>query len=86
MIENKRYDYGCEGKEYYVGYYPNNNERQEKYGFINKVYGTIENFNPCTQTAIKNSKGELILIDSKLIAIMRPMNKSELECFKKDGE
>lgn len=80
------YEYGCEGKKYHIEYYSNHLERQECYGASCKVEGTIENFNPAAQTAIKNNKGELILIDSRLIAVMRPMNKFELKEFEKGNK
>lgn len=76
-----RYSYGCEGKEYYISFYNDTLEKEERCGCIKQVYGVIENFNPNKQTAIRDTDGDLWLIESKLIAVMRPMTEIELKRY-----
>jgi len=78
-----KYTYGCENKKYHVEYYPNQLERQEQYGMTLKVNGIVKHFDPSCQIAIQTAKCDFILIDSRLIAVMRPMNEFEIKDFEK---
>lgn len=69
------YDYGCENKRYTITFYRNMTEQEDKHGSIHKVTGIIANFNPMKQTAIKDDNGDLWVIDSRLISVMKPAGK-----------
>ena len=69
----RNYEYGCENKLYWIAFYKNRNELEEKTGLIKTVKGTVENFQPNGQTAIRDENGDFWLIESKLISTMIPV-------------
>jgi hypothetical protein len=73
--------YGCENKKYYVSFYINSGEREERFGCSKSVLGVIEHFAPNNKTVIKDKNGDMWLVESKLIEVMRPMSEIELKRF-----
>jgi cytochrome oxidase Cu insertion factor (SCO1/SenC/PrrC family) len=74
-LKNIIYEYGCENKRYTIIFYRNMTEKEDKYGNTYKVIGIVKNFNPMGQTAINDDSGDLWLIDSRLISVMKPASK-----------